>query len=221
MRALAVGRCLGLGVALASAALAIDCSLESAHRYNEFDEWLVARPMSAPIDFSRVGEVTVPFHQTCSISHGESIRLQVDELPASEAEAKQLVRGLAGKISIRDDNGREIESAAFKGSTIVYVADPRGIVLASLVPFEIGAYEATIRIDSGAPELASRKHTVFAQLDLCGLEQFPAVVCAAIAIGAGLVASVASIFVAPGLISNGLYRANRMGESIEPAADCW
>lgn len=206
MRKIAVGRCVGLGVALASLALATYCAFESAERYAAFDEWMVARPMTATIDLSRPGEFTVPFVQTCSIAHGESVRLQTDPQPADETEAKRLVQGLAGEITIRDAPGNEVETASFNGATIFCIPDQSGCSLTSFYPFAKGEYMATIRIQSGAPNLAEVKHSVFAQYDLCGLEQFPAVICSAFAVGAGIATIIAGVLVAPGLISHGLSR---------------
>ncbi len=198
MRRIATGRTVGLVVAIVGIGLSIWCACESIRLNAEFRQLLGARPMESAIDVSKPGEITVPFHQTCSISHGEALFLKCDLEDQSKQSAEKLLGDLSGSLVIKDANGSEIESVKINNTT---VQDWDGkIMLTGFAPFRNGDYVATIRFDSGAAALAEKKQTIYAKYQLCGLEQMPATIASAFAFGAGMIGLVSAVCVLPGLL---------------------
>lgn len=204
MRRIATGRMVGLLIAIVGIGISISCARDALRMNAEFHQWLVARPMEAAIDLSQSGEITVPFHQTCSISHGEVLYLECDLDDHLKEDAEGLFKELSGNVVIKDSDGAEIESVKFNNNT-VECWDGR-IMLTGFVPFCSGDYVATIRVDSGAPALADKQQTVYAKYQLCGLEQMPAMITGAFAFGAGIIGLAAAVCVLPGLLSCGIWR---------------
>ena len=54
--------------------------------------------------------------------------------------------------------------------------------------------------------LAGREQTIYAEYQLCGLEQLPAIIAGAFATGAGVIGVVAAVCVLPGLLRCGIWR---------------
>ena len=177
----------------------------------EFHQWLTARPMETAVDLSRPGEITVPFQQTCSISHGEAFYFKCDLDGASMEKPEQLFQDLSAKITIKDADGNEIENAKINSATVHNWDDD--IILAEIAPFQTGKYVATIRIESGVPALANKQQTVYAKYQFCGVEQVPAVVVGAVAFGAGLIGVVSALCVLPGLLRYGIWRSSPLKSS--------
>ena len=204
MRRIAVGRILGVIIAVIGISASIYCAFESMRANHEFHEWLEARPMNIAIDLSRPGETKTSFRQTCSISHGEAIFCQCNLDDASEKKPEELFKGFAADVVIKDSDGNEIEHAKID-STTVQQGDG-DILLARFAPFQNGDYVATIRIDSGAPAFANKDQLLYARYQLCGLEQMPAFISGLFALGAGMIALVSIACVLPGLFRDGLWR---------------
>jgi hypothetical protein len=187
MRSLATRRIVGLVIATAGVGTSIWCARDALRKNDEFHQWIDARPMETAIDVSQPGETTVPFHQTCSSSHGESLYLECDLDDEVRQNPEALLYDLSGSVVIRDSNSNNVESVEINGS-MVQVSD-RTILLATFNPFRKGEYVATVRVDSGATALAGKQQTMYSMYQLCGLEQFPALIAAACAFGAGATAS--------------------------------
>lgn len=169
----------------------------------DFHEWLDARPMECALDLSQPGETNVPFQQTCSIAHGEAVLLDCEWDDGHQPNAAELLQGLQGSIVIKDADGTAIESVEINGAAAQFWDGK--ILLARFVPFRNGDYVATIRVDAGAAALAHHQQMVYVKYQLCGLEQMPAAIAGAFAMGAGIVGIIAAVCVLPGLLRWGLW----------------
>ena len=201
---IAVGRSIGLLLAITGITLSINGAYEALRMIADFHAWLEARPMETAIDLSRPGEITVPFHQTCSSSHGEGLYLKCDLDEKLQQKPQELLEGLSGAVVLKGLDGREIVSVKVNDKRAQYWDGQ--LMLTNFSPFGIGTYVATIRIDSGAPALAGREQTIYVKYHLCGLEQVPAMVAGAFALGAGILGLVSAMCVLPGLLQYGFVR---------------
>lgn len=214
MARFAGGRIVGVTIACLAMGVAIWSGREAVRMNSDFQRWLVARPMESAVDLSQPGETTVPFRQTCGTSHGEALLLQCDLDDQSVVGLEEAFRDLAAEFVVRDSNGSEIESADVNAQT-VFSWD--GMILLALIdPFREGEYVATLNVTSGAPALADKKQTMFVQYQLCGLEQMPAVVAGAVAVGAGVIGIVSLACVLPGLLQDGFRRRAACSDASQP-----
>lgn len=204
VRKIAVGRIIGLLLAAIGIGSSIYFAREAMRMNAEFHEWLQARPMETAVDLSKPSETTVPFNQTCSISHGEDLYLKCDLDDTVTENLEELLKGLSATVVISKSNGEEIETLKISNKTAHHWEGK--VVIACFAPFLRGNYVATIRIDSGAPALANRAQTIYAKYQLCGLEQMPAMVTGGFALGAGVIGLVSAVCVIPGLLIGGLFR---------------
>lgn len=204
MRRLATGRIIGLLIAIAGTGVAIWCAYDALQLNAEFNQWLVARPMETPIDLSQPGETSVPFHQTCSISHGEALCLKCDLPDGAKRDLEELFKDLSATVAIKDADGSEIQVAKIDRTTVHHWADE--IILAGLARFRNGEYIADIRVESGAANLSGKQQMIYAKYQLCGLERMPATIAGALAVGAGIVGLVSVACVLPGLWRAGIWR---------------
>jgi hypothetical protein len=106
MQRIATGRIVGLLVAVIGIGLSVWCAREAVRMNAEFHRWSDARPMETVIDVSKPGETTVPFHQTCSIPHGEALFLYakyqlcgLERMPATIAGAFAFGAGMIGLVA--------------------------------------------------------------------------------------------------------------------------
>ena len=203
MRRIAIGRLVGLLLALIGIGLSVWFARDAMRRNADFYEWLDARPMETAIDLSRLGETTASFHQTCGISHGEALYLDFDLDEAASLNFEELFKGLSGNITIIDSAGKEIEMAGISGETVQHWDGQ--FMLTEFAPFRSGNYIASIRINSGAPNLADIQQTIYAKYQLCGLERMPATIAGVFAFGAGFIGLVSAACVFPGLLQSGLW----------------
>ena len=204
MRRIAVGRSIGLLLAITGITLSINGANEALRMSADFHAWLEARPMETVIDLSRPGQISVPFNQTCSSSHGEGLYLQCDLDEKLQQKPQEVLEGLSGAVVFKDMDGLEIDSVKVDNTRAQYWDGK--LMLTNFSPLSIGVYVATIRIDSGAPALAGSEQTIYAKYHLCGLEQMPAMVTGAFAVGAGIIGLVSAVCVLPGLLQYGLMR---------------
>lgn len=214
MQRIAIGRIVGLLIAIFGIGASIWCARDAIRMNAEFHQWFVARPMETAIDLSQSGETVVPFDQTCSISHGEALYLTCDLDDESKQNTEELFKDLSGNVVIKDSDGNEIESVKINNRTVQYRDGM--IMLNGFVPFRNGDYVATIRVDTGAAALADKQQTVYAKYQLCGLEEMPAMISGAFAFGAGVIGLVAAVCVLPGLLRCGI-RRDISTDNAEPA----
>lgn len=206
MRKIATGRVIGLTLVLVSTAIAIKCAVDAVRRDAEFYEWVDARPMQVDIDLSQTGTITTPFEQTCSISHGEGLYLDLNHEMEDQAELRELLDGLSGTVAIDDADGNQIETVTLIPRA-AYLWD-KEVMLTEISPFARGDYTATVTIDSPAPALAGREQTLYAAYHLCGLERMPVMISGAAAAVAGLIALGSAVFVLPRLWLFGVWKAD-------------
>ncbi|MCH9654731.1 MAG: hypothetical protein K0U86_06720 [Planctomycetes bacterium] len=222
MRKLAIGRLTGVIRALLSILCAVFFYSSSNYVFEQFQKWTTARPMTTEIDFSQPGTITVPFRQTCSISHGEGIFLDHDIKDENGALPIGSLSGLSARIVIHDQEGNEIVRRALVdnrdrpfGHRIVRVA-PEEILLADIPTFKMGQYTATITIDEGLP-LLTTPQTIYAKYQLCGCEQMVGLVFVFYTLCAGIIGFVAALVVAPGLWQSGIWRDVKV--EVKPESD--
>ena len=175
--------------------------------------------MDIEADFSKPGEIAVPFQQTCSISHGESVCLQITPPLDELYEPAQLLDDLSGRIVIRDSTGREIERGVFGATTIRRRAAGETIVLTDFAPFATGDYVVTVSVDQGSPELKDRRQRLYAEYNLCGLEQLPALIAGAFSLGAGMIGFLTALCVIPGLTRHGFRVADPRASGDQAGAE--
>lgn len=170
---------------------------------SRFEQAITARPMEAVIDLSQPGTVTVPFEQTCSISHGEGIYLDLNDAETDKERAEILGR-FSGSIVIHDLAGNEIVN---RGLSTSQASEMNGEVrLADLPTFAEGDYRATITVDTHGIASPHSRQTIYARYELCGLEQIPVVVFGFISFCAGFVALVSSSTTLPGWWRHGIWK---------------
>ncbi|REJ93924.1 MAG: hypothetical protein DWQ34_09665 [Planctomycetota bacterium] len=214
MRQIATGRIVGLLIAMIAIGISILCARDAVRMNREFHQWLVARPMETAIDLSKPGEATIPFYQTCNISHGEALYLDCNLENESTQNTEEVFADLSGNVVIKDSDGNVIESVMINDKSVQFWDGK--IMLAGFAPFPNGDYMATIRVDSGAAALIDKEQTIYAEYQLCGLEQMPAMIAGAFAFGVGLIGFVAAVCVFPGLIRCGIWRTTDNGEPEPP-----
>lgn len=205
MQRIATGRIVGLLIAIAAIGVSMWCARDALRMNAEFHQWLDARPMETGIDLSQPGETTVSFHQTCSISHGEALYIDCELDDESVQHTEELFKDLSGNIVIKDFEGNVIESGKINDKSVQYWDGK--IMLTAIAPFRKGDYLATIQVDSGASALAEKQQTIYAEYQLCGLEQMPAMIVGALALGTGILGLFASVCVLPGLLRCRIWRA--------------
>ncbi|WP_298862437.1 hypothetical protein [uncultured Gimesia sp.] len=223
MRKLAIGRLTGVVLALLSIMSAVFFYSSANYMFEQFQKWTTARPMMTEIDFSQPGTITVPFRQTCSISHGEGIFLDHDVKDENGALPVGLLSGLSARIVIHDQEGKEIVRRSLidyrdqpLGSRIVRVA-PGEILLADLPTFKTRQYTATITIDEGLPALAGLPQTIYAKYQLCGCEQMAGAIFSFYSFSAGFIGLIAVLVVTPGLWHSGIWRDVKV--EVKPESD--
>ncbi len=204
MQIIATGRIVGLLVAIIGIGVSIWCARDALRMNAELHQWLGARPMETVIDLSQPSVTTVPFKQTCSVSHGEALYLKCNLDDAAKQNLGELLKDLSGKVVIKDSDGNEIESVEINNKTAQYWDGK--IMLTGFAPFRKGDYVATIHVDSGVSALADKQQTIHVEYQLCGLEQMPAMIAGVFAFGAGMVGLVSAVCVFPGLLRSGFWR---------------
>ncbi|QDU09405.1 hypothetical protein [Gimesia aquarii] len=219
MRKLAIGRIIGLIIALVLISIAYSFGV-SAFRFKEnFQEWIVARPMETTIDLSQPGKVSVPFHQTCSISHGELIVLDCNIKDEAGNVPDGLLTGLSASITFTDAEGNEVDSRELvhlgvhpqNGRIIRNVAED--IILADIPTFRTGNYTATIIVEDGVAALADYPQTIYARYQLCGCEQIPVYTLGFVSFVIGTIGLIVMLCVVAGLIRFGVWQ-NVASESV-------
>jgi hypothetical protein len=209
-----------LGLLLTALALGIaGVTGYAGYRYNRaVHAWETARPLETEIDLSQPGAVTVPFEQTCSVSHGEGLFLDCDLRGDTGQVPENVLEGLVGFLVITNAAGEEIvrrslmddeddEDDVQPDEPIVYRYLASGeIMLVNLPTFAAGTYSATITVDQPAPALAGHRQTVYARYQLCGLEQMSVVMFGFVAFCAGFVTLVIGSFTVPAFCREGIWK---------------
>jgi len=204
MRRLATSRIVGLIIAVAGFGVSIWCARDALRMNAEVHQWIDARPMESAVDLSKPGETSVPFHQTCSTSHGEALFLECDLPDDMKGSLDGLFKDLSASVVIQAADGSAIETVKIDGQNVRLWDDK--IMLAGFAPFRKGDYVAALRVDRGAPGLAGNRQVLYAKYQLCGLEEMPVALAGAFALGAGIIGLVAAVCVLPGLLRGGIWR---------------
>jgi hypothetical protein len=167
MNKIPIFRSIALIIALILIGFGIKCLFDGYHISNNFDNWRKIKPMNISIDFSKKIEFSGKFKQTCAISHGESIYL---ELPNGQYNPEKL-NALKFNFIITDDKNREVVKKEFNGGLAWNngVID-KPIILIAVPTFSEGVYNFKLNVMTPVPELANVPQRLFAKYYLCGLE---------------------------------------------------
>lgn len=209
MRRIAIRRTVGLLIAVTGIAGSVYYGVGSYRLHNDFYQWIDDRPMDCVVDLSKTGSITVPFLQTCEVSHGEVLFIHLEPGIDSDDEVDELFTGLSATIVISDSDGKKVKDVKIDRSTLWRFDGAEDFLLARFRPFERGEYVAILRVDSGATKLANHEQLIYAKYELCGLEHLAVVFLGAFSVGAGLIGLVASAFVVPGVVRHGVLRASQ------------
>jgi hypothetical protein len=202
-------RVVGVLFALGAGALAVLFIVGAARLARNYDQWLTAKPTHFAVDLSRVGEYQATFTQTCQVSHGESILLNLTDVRGEAVpDAVALLAGLRGQLEVVAGDGKAVVEMGFPHPDLARSSPlDEGIELAYFHPFDVGAYTLRMQVTEPAPALAGRAQVITARYRLCGLERLPVMVLEVIAVAFGLPAVIVSGFTAIGLMRHGWRRA--------------
>lgn len=223
MRKLAIGRIIGLIIAMVLIYIAYSFGASAFHFKENFHKWMVARPMETTIDLSQPGRISVPFHQTCSVSHGELIVLDCNIKDEAGNVSDGLLTGLSASITFTDAEGNEVDSREMvhlgvhpqNGRIIRNVTGD--IILADIPTFRTGDYTATIIVEDGVTALADYPQTIYARYQLCGCEQIPVYTLGFMSFISGTIGLIVMLSVVAGLIQFGVWRnVVSKNESLSP-----
>ena len=178
-----IGRILASALSLALLGFGAKCLVDGHRGRRDFERWQTAKPVDAAVDFSVPGRYVLPFDQTCSSSHGETVALRVPPETLQGVTVTQLLAGLKAKLEITD----------LSGSTVVERADSEilwgdrtlngAIPLFGMAPLRKGTYKATVTVMEGAPALRGVGQRLEGDYLLCGLERLPATVATVTGLG--------------------------------------
>ena len=147
--------------------------------YHKFFESIDAKPIDIPVDFSRPGTFSGPFHQTCMSAHSESICLEIpievrERLVGDEPSESEGFAALRFVCVLTNAEGEMVGEDQFEGRLSGLTRPVEGaIVLMRFVPFKTGEYTLDVEVTQGQPELAGVEQRLIARYDLCGLELLP------------------------------------------------
>lgn len=174
---------------------------EARPQFAEFEQWITDRPMDIEVDLSKAGEYTTTLRQTCNTAHNAPLCLNIVLVLDEEIVPEQFLGDLLLSVEIQDANGIQMTSVRIVPK---YFRRPlRGkseVDIGGFGGFPIGNYFATIRVERGILEMAGRSQRFIAYYQRCGIEQFPALVSAAVSTGAALLGLVLLFATLPGVI---------------------
>jgi hypothetical protein len=195
MRALAIGRIIGMIVAVGGIALAISFGVAAVQMRAKVEQWKRDRPLDATVDASKPGEWKVPYTQTCAQSAGVRLHLAADVDGHPFLLANEFLDDLSGTIVIKDANDQPVESVRFHGKrSQTYQGIAHLLLFDGQLPE--GNYTATIRIDAGAMLPSGSRLRLYGDYYLSTLEVVPYVE-GAMAGVAGLIAVAVLWLIAP------------------------
>ncbi len=90
----------------------VKCLFDGYRLGRNFERWQTAKPVDGAIDFSGPGRFVLPFDQTCSSSHGETVALRVPPEVLLGRTITQLLAGLNAKLEITDKSGSNLTESA-------------------------------------------------------------------------------------------------------------
>jgi len=215
MRKIAIGRTIALTVVIICFSMAAYCVWQAHLHDLKVRQWVDDRPMDTPVDLSKPGELRVPFRQTCSISHGEMILLELTPPIKSDRELDVSFQDLVARLLIADQDGNVVESIEIHETKVCRYSPGEDIYVARFDPFAKGDYTATLTIESGAANLTVRQQRLYAKYFICGCEQFPAALSMMAAIFFGFIGLVVFLYILPTIIRHGMRRVEKSEDDME------
>jgi hypothetical protein len=190
-----IGRVIALVLSLLLLGFGVKCILDGYRLRQDFEQWKTAKPVDGAIDFSVTGRFVLPFHQTCSSSHGETVALRVPPEALQGTTITQLLAGLNAKLEIADKSGSNLTKSA--DSKVIGEEEmlDGAIPIFGIGPFRKGAYNATITVIAGAPALKGIAQRVEGRSMLCGLERMPAMIATVLGVGSAGIGSIVGLAV--------------------------
>ena len=180
--------------------LAVISMVEYRRADRRFWESVNARPMTVVVDLSQPGTFFTPFNQTRQSSHGENFYLTIS--PPAGLANKERLKDLEGTITIKDSEGKEVETLEINPDLDPSVSTDVRMILANFPPFPVGQYTAAIHVKQGAPALRGIPQTIHAEYRLCGCENL-AFVSAIIAFVLGIPGIIIGLHVTYGFLNHG------------------
>lgn len=172
----------------------VKCLFDGHRLGQDFERWQTAKPVDAAVDFSVPGRFVLPFDQTCSSSHGETVALRVPPEALQGRTITQLLAGLNAKLEIADKSGSHLAQRA--DSKVIWGEETLdgAIPIFGIAPFRKGAYKATVTVIEGAPALKGIAQRLEGRYLLCGLERLPSTIASGVGVvSAGIGAIIAVI----------------------------
>lgn len=134
----------------------------------------VAEPIRLQVDFSKPGEYTGTFHQTCGFACTEMLRIETDTAFASVEQARGAMEGIAGTVQITDAGGTSVYERQFTSKDFLSIpadgANNGFYPRLRFGPFKTGTYNFQLTVTQGAPALAGVGQALVARNILCGVE---------------------------------------------------
>lgn len=191
MKKLSLGRKIVLVVAGILLLAGIFFLVKAYQYHKQFYEWVEAEPINIEVDMSKPGKYSGQFHQTCAISHGEELLLQLPADKLKEMSPKAVVGPLEFHCSITNEIGEEVVSSETARQINLRDEYKDGAIpLLYFHPFENGTYHLVLSVTKSNQHLADVPQRLIARYVLCGLEMMPARVSMIAGIVALLIAGV-------------------------------
>ena len=199
-------RVFGALMSLGLGAVAVYCAVVSYRMAKDFDEWLVAEPVSSEIELSVAGRTEVPFVQTCQTAHGERVLLRIED---GSVDVSALLAGLEGTLEIVNSAGESVFKEDLKHRTKADESRADSpLVLAYFPPFRVGDYSLRLDVSRPAYAVAGHRQRLYANYLLCGLGKMPSVVAGAFALLTAGPALIIGIITSSGVARHGWRRVD-------------
>jgi hypothetical protein len=182
-----IGRAIAATLSLLLVGFGLKFLFDGHQLHQDFERWETAKPVDGAIELSVPGRFVLPFDQTCSSSHGETVALRVPAEALQGTTVAQLLAGLNVKLEITDKSGSHVVASADSETILGAEKLDGAIPIFKIAPFRKGTYEARVTVIEGAPALRGIAQRLEGRYLLCGLERMPAVIASAIgAVSAGI-----------------------------------
>jgi hypothetical protein len=125
------------------------------------------------VDLSKQGEYKGEFRHNYGMAHAQYVAIVTEPSLTSSDEAKAILEGLRGSLSVVDSSGGVVYETPFNAEQF----DCREMREKNWLPavdfghFDRGRYELRLVVEHGAPRLSGVSQTLVARYFLCGMEQ--------------------------------------------------
>jgi hypothetical protein len=187
------GRVIWVTLSVLLIAYGIKCLFDGQRLQRGFKEWQTATPVNGPIDLSEPGRFVLPFDQTCSSSHSETVTIRVPSETLRATIVTELFAGLNARLEIIDKAGSNLVESAHSEIIAGEERLDGAIPIFRISSFKKGSYQAIVTVVNGASSLNGIPQRLEARYLLCGLERLPATIAGIMGIGCIGIGSIGSI----------------------------